>query len=151
VVSPLGTPTFQPATQVPVRTPTQTPLPPASVASPTGGAPLATLPPTLTMAPPEGSTLTPEATATLVPTADATSTVAGPIATATPQPTEDATPVIFAAQTTPGSGSPTPGSTEEVAGQEGRSGTMALLVGGSAIGLAGLVAAGFLFVRSRKS
>jgi hypothetical protein len=79
------------------------------------------------------------------------STVTGQPETATPQPTKDVTPIIFAAQTTPGSSSPTPASDDQVAGQSSRSGSLALMIGGSALGLAGLAAAAFLFVRSRKS
>ena len=152
VISPLGTPTRQVATPVPLRTPTPTPLPPATVATPTGSAAVVTIPPTLTLAVGQPITLTPtQAPATLTSTREATATVVGPVETATPLPTKDVTPIIFAAETTPGSGSPTPTSSEQVAGQGSRGGTLALMIGGSVLGLAGLLAAVFLFLRSRKS
>jgi hypothetical protein len=150
VISPLGTPTLAQATQVPLRTPTPSPLPPASVASPTGRAPVVTVPPTLTRATDQAVTLIPtqEATFTLAPSA--TFARVALAETATPRPTKDVTPIIFAAETTTASGSPTPDSTAQVAGQGRRSGSLALMVGGGALALAGLLAAGFLFIRSRK-
>ncbi len=54
--------------------------------------------------------------------------------------------MIFSSDTE-AEGSPTPASTEQVAGQGGRSTTQALIVGGGAIGLAALLAAVYLFMR----
>ena len=149
-VSPVGTATPQVPTSVPFRTPTPTPLPPASVASPTGHPLAVTAPPTLATASQPIATIPTEA-ATFTLTPDLAATEVGPLSTATPRPTKDVTPIIFAAEMTPGSGSPTPSDSEEIAGQGSRSGTMALMVGGSALGLAGLLVALFLFLRSRKS
>lgn len=137
-------------TAVPQRTAAPTPLPGASVATPTGQAPRVTIPPPVqpTMAATPVSPLpspTPSPTFAVV-TAPANTV----IETATVRPTREVTPVIFAAETTEGR-SGTPQAPEQVAGQGSRSTSLALVIGGSAIGLAALLIAVLLFLRSRRS
>jgi hypothetical protein len=155
-----GPPTAAPTTPAPragstvaaPRVPTRTPLPGARVATPTGPAPRVTLPvgsmPTLIPELP-----TPEQLAQVepaAPTPDAAAIEVGQVETPTPVPTKSETPVIFssAAEET---GSPTPGSAEQVAEQGNRSTALPLVLGGSAIGLAALAVAVLLFLRSRRS
>lgn len=153
-----GPPTARPTTPSPQattavaapRATTPTPLPGASVATPTGPAPRVTLPgaplPTTT---PITATVTPFAsletgspTPALVAIEEGTT-----VGTPTPRPTRDVTPIIFSAASE-GDASPTPQATAEPAG---RSNSLALVLGGSAVGLAGLIAAALLFMRSRRS
>lgn len=149
-VSPLATPARTGAVTVsPLRTPNATVLPAASVATPTGLAPRVTIPPSIAeTASPEPTRLD---TPTLAPTLEVIATDESALQeTATPRPTKEITPVIFAAETRV-NGSATPVSAEQVAGQGNSSASLALIIGGSAIGLAALLAAVLLFLRSRRS
>jgi len=74
-------------------------------------------------------------------------TDAGP-QTATPVPAREVTPVVFAASETQ---EPTAVTQQDVASQGSRNMNTALAIGGGALGLAGLLAAAWLFLRSRKA
>lgn len=119
----------------------------AAIVTPTGQ-PLmpttapAALPPT--EAPP---TLAPMPSPTVAVVAQATEVGAE---TATPVPTREVTPIVFAASETQAPNAVS-GSEQAVASQGGRSINAALAVGGGALGLAGLLAAAWLFLRSRKA
>jgi len=140
---PAGTPAPGiPPTAPPVVRPPATPLPAASVNTPTGAAPEApatilaeiTAPP-----PPEAPSLSPTLPATAVPLAG--------LATATPRPARESTPVIFessGARMTPDAGS-------QKASQGDRNTGLAWVIGGSLIGLAGVLGVALLYLRSRRA
>lgn len=136
-----------PATLTPYRAPTATPLPPAQVSTPIGHTPVATMPAVAPVSTSTPAVLTPMQPETLTP--ELIAAEEAPRETATPRPTKDVTPVIFAAETQ-GKGSPTPQTTDQTAGQ-GSSGSLAVVIGGSVVGLAALLAAVILFLRSRRS
>ena len=146
-ISPLATPFPGAPTSVAVSGRVQpTPLPGARVATPTGSpvvmptAPLASEPTAAVLA----------AQPTLMPTVALLAQAPGAgQETATPVPSREVTPIIFSASETKEAGAMA-GSSEAVASQGGRSTTLALTVGGAALGLAGLLAALLLFLRSRK-
>jgi hypothetical protein len=147
-VSPLATPLRTGgATTSPLRTPIGTALPAASLATPTGLAPRVTMPPSAAAAtaPEPARAETPTFTPTLEMVATEESALQE---TATPRPTKEITPVIFASETR---ATATPASAAQVAGQGDSSASTALIIGGSAIGLAALLAAVLLFMRSRRS
>ncbi len=145
-----NTPVISPLQPAPVVQPVQpiappaTPLPGANVTAPTTAPPAAAPAPQVTTAPP------PTALAALPASQPTAATVAGlavsPPATATPLPARDATPAVFAAE------SREPAPTDAPAPEPGSRNTGLLLaLGGTAIGLGGLITAVVLFMRSRRS
>ncbi len=142
IVSPLQPPVVVQPTQPAAAQPT--PLPAANVTAPTSApAPATAVPPA---APPATAAALP-ATEPPPPTTAAVAAVAlSPAATATPIPAKDATPAVFAAE------SKEPAPTDAQAPEPGGRNTgLFLALGGTAIGLGGLIAAVVLFMRSRRS
>lgn len=82
----------------------------------------------------------------LVPTPLATAAQLAGLATATPRPPRESTPVIF--ESSGAQATPDPASQET--SQSGRNTGLAWVIGGSAIGLAGLLGVILLYVRSRQ-
>jgi len=148
VSEPAGTPApgIQP-TAPPVVRPAATPLPAASVNTPTGApeAPATSLPqpaaPLPTEAPP------PAEAPVLAPTPLATTIQFAGLVTATPSPVRESTPVIF--ESSADRATPDPGS--QGAEQGGRNTGLAWVIGGSLIGLAGLLGVILLYLRSHRS
>lgn len=155
----LAPPTAAPGTTAPragtpvatVRAPAgaRTPLVGAQVVTPTGVSPRVTLPvaasPTI-----EGVVSTPVAVLPATPTPNLVALAEDArVESPTPLPSKDATPVIFSSAAE-GSGSPTPENTEQVAGENGGGPAPSLVICGSAIGVAALGAALYLFLRSRR-
>jgi hypothetical protein len=144
-VSPIGTPVLSaPTAPVIIGRASPTPLPGASVATPTGQPQLATaapagqLPTTAPIMPPSDT-----------PTVAVVAQVSGSgLETATPVPTREVTPIIFASETRTVADT---ASNQAVASQGSRNMGPALAVGGGLLGLAGIAAAALLFIRSRKA
>ena len=143
----MPTPGIQP-TAPPVVRPTATPLPAASVNTPTGAAPEApatTLPEPAAPPPVETAPLA-EAEA-MAPTPPATAPQLAGFVTATPRPARESTPVIF--ESSGAQATPDPGS--EGTAQSDRNTGLAWVIGGSLIGLAGLLGVILLYLRSRQA
>ncbi len=128
------------STAPPVVRRTATSLPAASVKTPTGTAPQA--PASVVPAPIEPA---PTQLPALTPTPQVQP--AG-LETATPRPPRESTPSIFEASGP--SATPSPDAASQAAAQSGRNTALAWVIGGSAIGLAGLLAAALLYMRSRQ-
>jgi len=157
------------ATRQYTNTPVSAPVGTAVLTSPTAGVVVArvtaTVPVSAAIVTPTGQPLLPTtAPAALPPTAApatpspmvpptvavvAQVTDAGP-QTATPVPAREVTPVVFAASETQAPNAVAE-SEQAVASQGSRNINAALAVGGGALGLAGLLAAAWLFLRSRKA
>ncbi len=128
---------------------TRTPLVGAQVATPTGAAPRVTLPAPASPAV-QQPVDTPAPLAPETPTPDLVAMAEGPGAESpTPVPTKDATPVIFSSAEE-GTASPTPAGAEQTSGEGAESSTRALVIGGGALGIGALLAALYLFLRSRR-
>lgn len=139
-------PGIQP-TAPPVMQPTATPLPAASVNTPTASAPEApatTLPEPAAPLPAEAPPLA-EAPV-LAPTPPATAAQLAGLATATQRPPRESTPIVFESS----GARATPGATSPETAQSGRNTGLAWVIGGSAIGLAGLLGVILLYMRSRR-
>jgi hypothetical protein len=147
VISPIGTPVLSaPTSPLIAGRAAPTRLPGALVATPTRGVPLA---PTAPLAVPLAT-----ATVALPPTFTPTAAViaqapGGAVETATPVPTREVTPIIFAASETRET-TQAAAAQQDVASQDSRNTSLVLTIGGAALGLAGLLAAVLLFLRSRK-
>jgi hypothetical protein len=151
-----NTPVVSPVQPAPIVQPVQpvapqaTPLPGAAVTAPTAAPPAA---PPLAAAPAAPvvalteAPLAPPTAPALQPTAAIIAGLAvSPPATATPIPAKDATPAVFAAE------SSRPAAADAQAPEPGGRNTGLLLaLGGTAIGLGGLITAVVLFMRSRRS
>lgn len=142
--TPVSGPTETPARSIlptvpAVVRPRATPLPAASVNTPTGApeAPTTILPQPTAPPPAEAPALGPTPPATAVQLAG--------LATATPRPARESTPIIFessSARETPDAGS-------QGAAESDRNTGLAWVIGGSLIGLAGLLGVVLLYLRSR--
>lgn len=149
-----NTPVVSPVQPAPIVQPVQpvapqaTPLPGAAVTAPTAAPPApAPAAPVPQVAPQLGADV-PQPTAPAVqPTAAIIAGLAvSPPATATPVPAKDATPAVFAAE------SSRPAAADAQAPEPGgRNSGLLLALGGTAIGLGGLITAVVLFMRSRRS
>lgn len=137
------------ATVAPAQPAAPTPLPGAQVATPTGLAPRMTIPPAAAPTATSDSGLSPLPAPADQASPTPVSVAAAPVQTATPVPTRDSTPIIFGSDAQDADSS-TPEAAGQAAGQGARSNTQALVIGGSALGLAGLLAAAVLFLRSRR-